>query len=205
MRTSRDSGGLEFCRNSCQVPLAKNGGMGLNSSEFFEISSGRNRPRLIGFFTGKRRVEMRSVGIGLICLILVMFIGFFADTGAQEEGDMCVPMGDIELAPPESVDSLRGEVMFPHSLHFANDCKSCHHKWGGQGTIQGCMTSGCHDVDVSPEKGKDPRYYKSAYHGQCIGCHKQIKQRNEQLERSGKILTEKLSPEGPTGCVQCHG
>ena len=148
---------------------------------------------------------MRRVGIGLDCLALVMLFGSFASSVAQEEGEMCVPMGEITLAPPDSVDSLRGEVQFPHAVHFVYDCKSCHHKWEGKGSIQGCMTSGCHDVATSPGKAKDPHYYKAAYHGQCIGCHKQIKQRNAQLERSGKTLTEKLPPAGPTGCVACHG
>jgi hypothetical protein len=123
--------------------------------------------------------------------------------------DMCIPMGNIELKAPDTVSPVRPSVQFPHSSHFDYSCKQCHHTWDGTDTIQGCMTSGCHDLDKAPEKKKgddssEILYYKNAYHSQCIGCHKNIKAQNKEIELSMSVNKPKLSRTGPTGCVQCH-
>ena len=154
--------------------------------------------------------------IGLLCLCLSMVLVFGSITmvvGQDTEDEMVVPMGIIEIGPPESVEPKRSPVDFPHSTHFASvDCRTCHHKWQGSEIIKGCATTDCHDVTVSPTKsgkgGSNPdlaiRYYKTGYHQMCIGCHKEIKTQNKQLEASFKELKEKLPPSGPTGCIQCH-
>ena len=59
------------------------------------------------------------------------------------------------------------------------------------------------------EKGEDLEelkisYYKNAYHKLCITCHKDLKQKNLQLELSGRVLKENLPNTGPTGCKECH-
>lgn len=123
-----------------------------------------------------------------------------------------VPVGKLALAPPVGVISKRSAVVFPHSLHFSYTCRTCHHKWDGNLQVQSCTVSECHDQLVPPVKneklldyGTDSiRYYKYAFHKQCLGCHKEIKTRNSKLARSGKTLKEPLQKTGPTGCVGCH-
>ena len=103
-------------------------------------------------------------------------------------------------------------VEFPHALHFDFSCQTCHHKWEKDANLTGCMTSGCHDLDKAPkseaaqaeEKDDALKYYKSAYHAMCIGCHKEMHQQNEALAASGKVLRDKLPATGPTGCIGCH-
>jgi len=138
---------------------------------------------------------------------------FMVVVGQETATEMVVPMGIIELEPPDSVEPVKSAVNFPHSKHFASvDCRTCHHKWNGTDIISSCATKDCHDVTVSPTKSAKSKpsqealikYYKTAYHKLCIGCHKEIKAQNKQLEASFKGLKEKLPPSGPTGCVECH-
>ena len=154
--------------------------------------------------------------IGLLCLCLSMILIFGSITmvvGQETEDEMVVPMGTIVLEPPESVEPKRSAVEFPHSVHFASvDCGTCHHKWQGTDVIKGCGTTECHDVTVSPtisgEGRSDPelaiRYYKTGYHQMCIGCHKEIKIQNIELETSFQEVQETLTIPGPTSCIQCH-
>jgi len=152
----------------------------------------------------------------ILCLFLSMvlvFGSFMVVVGQEAATEMVVPMGIIELEPPDSVEPVKSLVNFPHSRHFASvDCRTCHHKWNGTDIIRGCATAECHDVTVSPTKSAKNtpspealiKYYKTAYHKNCIGCHKEIKVQNKQLEASFKVLKEKLPPTGPTGCIECH-
>jgi hypothetical protein len=145
--------------------------------------------------------------------MLFVLGGITIVVGQDTEEEMIVPMGDIVIGPPESVEPKRALVDFPHSRHFASvDCRTCHHTWQGTEIIKNCTTSACHDVAVSPtisEKGSvNPdlaiRYYKTGYHQMCIGCHKEIRIQNKQLETSFKELKETLTIPGPTGCILCH-
>ena len=155
---------------------------------------------------------MHRIGIVVLCLIMVLVLGSVAGFSEQTENVMCVPMDTIVLEPPESVESQRASVGFPHSRHFIYDCKQCHHKWGGDAQIQDCTASGCHDLQKSPFKTKEGKpaeelaikYYKTAFHKQCIGCHKEMTIKNKEIEMSHKILKTQLPQTGPTGCVECH-
>lgn len=157
---------------------------------------------------------MQKLGFLFLCLSIVFVLGSITIVGGQEtEEEMIVPMGIIVIGPPDSVEPKRSPVDFPHSRHFASvDCRTCHHTWQGTETIKSCTTTDCHDVAVSPtksEKGSaNPdlaiRYYKAGYHQLCIGCHKEIKIQNKQLETSLKDLNEALPVPGPTGCILCH-
>jgi hypothetical protein len=157
---------------------------------------------------------MRKIGILYLFLSMVLVFGSITIVvGQEDEAEMVVPMGIIEIGPPDSVEPARTPVDFPHSTHFASvDCRTCHHKWQGTEIIKGCATTDCHDVTVSPTKsgkgGSNPdlaiRYYKTGYHQMCIGCHKEIKTQNKQLEASFKELKETLTIPGPTSCIQCH-
>jgi hypothetical protein len=123
-----------------------------------------------------------------------------------------VPVGRLVLAPPVGVTPKRSAVAFPHSRHFGYTCKTCHHKWNGNSPVQGCSASKCHDQLSLPVKSKKAganrmeaiRYYKYAFHRQCISCHREIKVHNEKLERSRRKFEDPLQRPGPTGCVGCH-
>jgi hypothetical protein len=123
-----------------------------------------------------------------------------------------VPVGRIVLAPPVGVTPKRSAVAFPHSRHFDYTCKTCHHKWDGNSQVQSCTASKCHDQPSArvkdkktPEEGLEAiRYFKYAYHRQCIGCHRKIKDPDRKLERSRKNIKEQLQWPGPTSYEGCH-
>ncbi len=148
------------------------------------------------------------VVLGLLAVVVYgIAISTASDTEVMEGEAMQVPLGAFELSPPDSVEAKRASVDFPHSQHFAINCMTCHHQWAGDEPVQGCMTSGCHDLDVTPEKdsGDDPvMYYKNAYHDQCIGCHKAIKAHNKQISMAMGGKQERIKPTGPTSCNSCH-
>ncbi len=148
-----------------------------------------------------------------VCIFLIA--GGLAAVAEKTEVTMdaiYVPVGRLALAPPVGVTPKRSAVAFPHSQHFDYNCKTCHHKWDGNSRVQSCTASKCHDQLSSTVKDKKAldygpvaiRYYKFAFHQQCIRCHREIKMHNEKLERSRRKLEESLQRPGPTGCVGCH-
>ena len=156
---------------------------------------------------------MYKISFGVFCLVLVVIFGnAMIVTGQSAEDQMCIPMGNIVLKPPESVEAKRAPVDFNHPTHFDFRCQTCHHKWIINEPIVGCYTTGCHDVTEAPkpsangaiDKELAARYYKKAYHTLCIGCHKEIHAQNKELEMSGRTIKEKLPNSGPISCIQCH-
>ena len=162
---------------------------------------------------------MRSLSfVGIMLLIgMIACASLGIAIAAEEEAvvgdeEMCVPMGTITLEPPDTVESRRAAVDFPHSQHMSLACNNCHHKWQGAEPIAGCMTGGCHDLDALPRKedgktvDKDQafRYYKNAFHGQCIGCHKTMKLEIREMANTLSGIDGKLPSTGPTGCIECH-
>lgn len=147
----------------------------------------------------------------IICLLVIMMSGGAWVVADESEDQMCVPMGAITLEPPASVEAKRSVVEFPHAVHFTYACNTCHHTWEGVEQIKGCMTSGCHDMAVSPLKKEIPdddkapvdRYYKQAYHKLCIGCHKDLNIKREKQE-ANLLSNEKIAKAGPTSCMVCH-
>ena len=148
----------------------------------------------------------------VLLLVTVVLMSLIWGTLLVADEEMCVPLGEISIAPLVE-DAKRSEVTFPHAVHFSYSCQSCHHKWDNKAPITGCTASGCHDLEQAPKTKdgkpvKDPalsaRYFKKAYHDKCIGCHKEIKQKNKTMEASVTALGDKLKPTGPTGCNQCH-
>jgi hypothetical protein len=161
----------------------------------------------------ERVMRMFKISLGVWGLVLAVIFGnALMVSGQANEETMCIPMGNILLEPPESVQATRTPVNFPHSTHFGYKCQTCHHKWETDAPVVSCTTSGCHDLTESPQKSakdnstKEPasRYFKTAFHQMCISCHKEMKSQNKKLEMSGKILTEKLPNTGPVGCSECH-
>jgi nitrate/TMAO reductase-like tetraheme cytochrome c subunit len=155
---------------------------------------------------------MKKLSISVLLIAVVLFIGSTAVVSGESDEEMCVPMGIITLEPPDSVEPQRSSVEFPHSKHFIDNCKTCHHTWTFTEPIKSCTASGCHDLSASPrkpEKGpvdlaKEILYYKAAYHQNCIGCHQEIKIQNMKLEMTYKKLNKELPKSGPTGCIECH-
>jgi len=156
---------------------------------------------------------MHKISIGIFCLILAIIFGnALVVTGSDDAEDMCIPMGIIPLEPLDGVEARRSPVDFHHPTHFGFNCQTCHHTWTTEEPIVGCTTIGCHDVAEAPKKSETSaidkalavRYYKTAYHNLCIGCHKEMQVQNKALEMSGRVLKENLPNAGPTGCIQCH-
>ncbi len=153
--------------------------------------------------------------IALAVLMMVAF-GFLAAvqgfSSPASKDDMCVPMGVITLKAPDGVESKRAEVPFPHAKHFDAACVACHHTWDLTEPIVGCTTSGCHDLAELPKKKAGEKvdeeavmaYYKTAFHKNCITCHKEIKAKNAALQKSAQTLKTALPKTGPTTCSGCH-
>ena len=149
--------------------------------------------------------------IALVMAVIVSVL-VICIAGQAAEEEMCIPMGDITIEPPTSVEAQRTPVRFPHAKHFTYECRACHHTWEGDEVIVGCQTSGCHDVAQLAkasegglaDKDEAILYYKKAYHSACINCHKDIKLKNQELERSIISQPDKLPPSGPVTCSGCH-
>ena len=156
----------------------------------------------------KRNISRVLLAMGIVGL-LGGAQGIF---GAGSTQDMCIPMGKIVLKAPVEVQAKRASVEFPHARHFDISCVTCHHTWGRTEPVVGCMTSGCHDLTEAPKKkagepvAEDAAigYFKPAYHKLCITCHKDIKARNLELQKSLKSSGQKLPKTGPTTCSGCH-
>ncbi len=160
---------------------------------------------------------MHKIRIGVLCFIMVFVFGISFEVvgqgigySEQNQGDMIVPMGVIVLKPDASIEQKKSSVEFNHSKHFIYDCRTCHHKWEGDAKIANCTTSKCHDLLKSPKKptkylsytDQGIKYYKYAYHENCIGCHKEIKIKRKKM--SFATHEAKLPKTGPTGCIECH-
>ena len=129
------------------------------------------------------------------------------ESSEGSEGELCVPLGNIEITAVDGVDTKREPVEFPHSIHFGYSCNRCHHKWTGTDQFLNCTTSGCHDLAAKPAKGDETpayRYFKDAFHTSCIGCHKEMKQAILKSTRSNEAMPDNIPGAGPTGCKSCH-
>ena len=165
-----------------------------------------------------RRKRMCRLRVGVLCLMMVFVFGMSLNAAGQNNGDtkeavkdMCVPMGVIELKPDPSIKQEKSSVKFNHSKHFSYDCRTCHHKWERSTRIANCTASKCHDLLKSPKKPTrylaytedGIKYYKYAYHKNCIGCHKEIKVKQDKMEmlyKNSKIKKKIV----PTSCNECH-
>ncbi len=153
---------------------------------------------------------MKTTRVLIVAVLITLFVAGSIGPASAEGEEMVVPLGSFSINPPS--EGQRSAVQFPHSLHFDYACKQCHHKWKGDEPIVGCMTQGCHDLAQLPKKEAaekaDPslkaRYFKNAFHKQCIGCHRKIKLENKKLEMTKAGLEGRLPAPGPTGCNGCH-
>ncbi|MBT8371089.1 MAG: cytochrome c3 family protein [Deltaproteobacteria bacterium] len=156
-------------------------------------------------------MQMRALFLSILVLAGLLAIGGIV-TGEEAGEEMCLDLGVIPLDPPDSIEEPRASVEFPHGVHFTYTCATCHHTWDNASVIQGCKTSGCHDLFEAPSKTKSvgtkaelaTRYFKNAYHEMCINCHKEIKLSNKKLEASYRTLDKPLPSAGPVSCLGCH-
>ena len=156
-----------------------------------------------------RRVIL-GLSVGMVCCLMALDVT--AQDAKEKEGYLSVPIGNIDLKPPKPVDAIKNPVAFPHSRHFVYNCKECHHTWNLDAQLQTCTTSECHDLVKAPKKERaaapvaDVKYYKKAFHQQCIVCHLEIKKQNMAREKRLRFSDKKLvlQKTGPTGCIECH-
>jgi hypothetical protein len=150
--------------------------------------------------------------VGLFTIFIAGDLAAFAEQTEATMDAIFVPVGRLVIASPVGVTPKRSAVAFPHSRHFGYTCKTCLHKWDGSSQVQSCTASKCHDQLSLPATSKktidyrieEIRYFRYAFHQQCISCHREIKIRNKKLERSRKKIEESLQWPGPTSCVGCH-
>ncbi|MDH4205893.1 MAG: cytochrome c3 family protein [Desulfobacteraceae bacterium] len=161
---------------------------------------------------------MYRIRVAVLCLVIVFVFGMALNVAGQNKSDtkeavedMVVPMGIIVLKPDPSVKPKRSPVEFNHAKHFTYNCRKCHHKWEGNAKISNCTTSKCHDLLKAPKRPTKYlaytedgiKYYKYAYHENCIGCHKEIKVEQKKMEMLYKV-SEKKKIIVPTSCNECH-
>ena len=161
---------------------------------------------------------MQRLPVFLVCLLIGLLCVSGQSISGDTQNEICIPLQTLLLKPPVSVEAGRPLVEFPHSKHLVlYSCRTCHHKWEGEEQISSCMASGCHDLTKSPKgtrrmgktwldfSAEQLKYYRNAYHKQCIVCHKQIKLQNLALLEGSKGESKPdLKPTGPTKCVKCH-
>jgi hypothetical protein len=139
----------------------------------------------------------RLMFILAVAAMSVVFV--FAVVNATQECPDTITM-DSNVFPTHS----KGLVTFSHKKHNADykvPCTECHHvyadgknTWKQGDAVQEC--DACHSEAKAPagakmsKEEKIQKYYYSAIHENCLGCHKALK-------KEGK-------PTGPTSCKGCH-
>ena len=125
----------------------------------------------------------------LTLAIAALIIAFILPTMGVAQHAAPAPGDDYMIPKPEGYEPKQKSIPFSHTAHADIDCYHCHHTGD---VTQGCMDAGCHDLinPASPEERRDIRFFEKAYHDQCIGCHRDLRQKEE--------------PTGPVACVGCH-
>ncbi len=152
----------------------------------------------------------RLIVLGLLLVLVCGSTLVVASDKESKKGDsLTIPLGILELTPPDGVDAKKSLVEFPHSDHFVYNCQECHHTWDFSSDLVGCKASGCHDLAKAPDKSEKAdtiAYFKKAFHQKCIGCHKAIKTINAKLENNKTLRSKNITLQktGPTSCKKCH-
>ena len=146
-----------------------------------------------------------------VFMLMVAFVFGSSWVFAKDTMDaVYLPVGTLTLSAPRGMVPQRSPVAFPHSRHFDYTCKSCHHTWDGLSQVSSCAASGCHD-QAAPDKDEKAKGaapgtmdFRTAYHQNCIPCHKSLNLKRQKLEASGAVQTKPLPKTVPTGCIECH-
>lgn len=122
-------------------------------------------------------ITKRAV-IAILCLAVCLFISSYADEGEESFSSAEVP----ETTTLGRLAKIYKPVEFPHEMHtyVTEDCASCHHH-SSEGETPSCNE--CHNPSSAKDLGIAG--LKEAYHGNCMGCHREMEM-------------------GPTGCTECH-
>ena len=162
---------------------------------------------------------MRKSSVFFLCLFIGLLCGSGQSISGETQKEICVPLKTMRLKAPKTVEATRPPVEFSHSKHLLlYSCKTCHHDWDGGEQVSSCTASGCHGPTKPPKVIKRTgraswldfsveqiKYFKNAFHRQCIVCHKEIKLRNiALLEKSKGGPKPELEPTGPNTCRRCH-
>ncbi len=125
---------------------------------------------------------MRKTIIGTLLAYCVGLI-VVSYAGGEKTTNTSSSEGVPETCTLGSLAEVYETVTFSHQMHtlLAEDCAMCHHH-SEAGRTPSC--SKCHGASSGSEGSGAPGL-KDAYHGQCIGCHKEMEM-------------------GPTGCAECH-
>ena len=142
----------------------------------------------------------KSMLVLSVAALSVVFL--FAVVSATQQAADTMTM-ESKLFP----EHKKGLVTFTHKKHnvdYKIPCADCHHvytdgknTWKEGDAVQKC--DACHSEAKAPS-GKDApnmskeekikKYYYSAIHENCAGCHKALK--------------KEAKPTGPTTCKECH-
>ncbi|MGB2697611.1 MAG: cytochrome c3 family protein [Candidatus Zixiibacteriota bacterium] len=108
------------------------------------------------------------------CLLIVSYAGGEKETTSPEGGPETLTLSHLA--------KIYEPVPFSHEMHtlVTEGCASCHHH-SPEGETPSCGE--CHNPSSVKDLGIAG--LKEAYHGKCMGCHKEMEV-------------------GPTGCTECH-
>lgn len=146
-------------------------------------------------------MKKRSLFVLTAAALSVVFL--FAVVYATQQAPDTITM-ESKLFPTHK----KSLVTFTHKKHNADykvACADCHHvytegknTWKEGDEVKKC--DACHTEAKAPKaKEGEPKlskaekikkYYYSAIHGNCAGCHKDLK--------------KAAKPTGPTTCTKCH-
>ncbi len=162
----------------------------------------------------KEEAQQKSAGSKNISTGPVACAGCHPDPHSDivnSEETLSIPLGMMTIAAPEGVEATRGEVTFPHGLHFQFACKDCHHDWDGESEVEAC--SSCHN-ETEPSGTRNIKdeanvmYYLAAYHNVCVTCHRdtaKVQRAAAKAIKKGQMKPEDLPKAGPVNCNGCHG
>ncbi|MDY6951719.1 MAG: cytochrome c3 family protein [Thermodesulfobacteriota bacterium] len=131
--------------------------------------------------------------------VAFLFAGVYATQQAPD---------NVTMHSPVFEKHKKALVTFTHKKHnvdYKIACADCHHVykdgknvWKEGDEVKKCMA--CHSEAKAPKakegapklskKEKIKKYYYSAIHENCVGCHKALK--------------KAAKPTGPTACKECH-
>jgi len=142
----------------------------------------------------KKRSLLVSTAV-VMGMVFVLTLGYAVCSDAPET---------ITMDSKVFGEHTKALVTFSHKKHnvdYKVPCMECHHKyeggknmWKDGDPVEKCDV--CHKEakppagDKSSKAEKIQKYYFTAIHENCVGCHKDMK-------KAGK-------PTGPTTCTGCH-
>ena len=141
--------------------------------------------------------------IWLVSMVAALSVAFmFAGVYATQQSPDTITMESAVFA--EHKKALVTLSHKKHNVDYKIACTDCHHVykegknvWKEGDEVQKCSV--CHSEAKAPTGADAPKlskgekikkYYYSAIHENCVGCHKALK--------------AETKPTGPTACKDCH-